>query len=1023
MLRVRLLGGVDLRLGDDRVPALDSARAESLLAYLLLHRDGPQQRQHLAFTLWPDSTESQARTNLRHVLHTLRRALPDADRFIDVGSRTLQWRREAPLWLDVAAFEQAIAEGRLEEAFGAYGGNLVEGSYDEWLLEERERLRELHLGALEQRARQLEEQGEWAAAIGYAERLLRQDPLREETCRLLMRLYDAAGDRARALRTYHVCEATLRRELGIEPSAATRETYEALLPVVSPARPAERETASLAVPPLTGRKAERGRLTALWHAAERGAAQFVLVTGEPGVGKSRLVEELRSWCAHSGAVTAEARAYPAEGAMAYGLAAEWLRSEPIATRLRRLDPGQLTELARLLPELLAEIPDLAGPEPLPESERRRRLFAALAAAIAAAGTPLMLVADDLQWCDEQTLQFVHYLLRAEPGAKLLVAATARREEIDPRDPVSELLAALQALDRIAEIGLGRLDREETGALAGRIVDGSLSEAEADRLYDESEGNPLFVVEALRARRDAAAPAPGKMQAVIASRLAQLSEPAAELVGVAATIGREFTAEVLAIASGTDEREFVGGLDELWRRGLVRARGPDAYDFSHGKIREAAYLALSPARARHLHLRVAQALAGGDGGGADAVASQVAAHYEGAGAEKDAIAWYERAAGHAQRLYASADAVRFLEAALELARSQPEGAERAALELRLLTALPAPLVAVEDYLSARVIEAHGRALVLAEALEVEPDAPLTRSLALATLTRGEFEAARPFGEQLRARAERDGDEVLWVESAYVLGISAYWQGRLEEARAEFEAVVRRYRREHHSEHLLRYGQDPRVVCQSRLAHTLWLLGRDDEAERARDEALDSAERSGHPYSRAAALVFAAMLALDQGDEELLRRHAYELQSDQSLQQAWTTRSGAETFAAYVDLLDGHPEGLERLRRALAEAWPPRAVAPGVPGLLARLLLDALTRAGEPDAGVAAADEALESGGGAQLWEAEIRRLRAEFLAARGAPPEEVEAELTRAVEVAERQGARPFELRARESRDRFRAGTL
>ena len=111
ILRARLLGGVELWLGEVRVPPLDSARAESLLAYLLLRRGAAQQRQHVAFTLWPDSTESQARTNLRHVLHNLRRALPEADRFLDVGQRTLRWREERPVWLDVEAFEQAVAGG------------------------------------------------------------------------------------------------------------------------------------------------------------------------------------------------------------------------------------------------------------------------------------------------------------------------------------------------------------------------------------------------------------------------------------------------------------------------------------------------------------------------------------------------------------------------------------------------------------------------------------------------------------------------------------------------------------------------------------------------------------------------------------------------------------------------------------------------------------------------------------------------------------------------------------------------
>jgi DNA-binding SARP family transcriptional activator len=127
VLRARLLGPMDLRFGERQLPPLDSARAESLLAYLLLHRDVPQPHQRLAFLLWPDSAEGQAHTNLRKVLHDLRRALPDADRLIEIGPRTLRWRPDAPLWLDVAQFERAVAGGRLEEAIQLYAGELLEG--------------------------------------------------------------------------------------------------------------------------------------------------------------------------------------------------------------------------------------------------------------------------------------------------------------------------------------------------------------------------------------------------------------------------------------------------------------------------------------------------------------------------------------------------------------------------------------------------------------------------------------------------------------------------------------------------------------------------------------------------------------------------------------------------------------------------------------------------------------------------------------------------------------------------------
>ena len=253
----------------------------------------------------------------------------------------------------------------------------------------------------------------------------------------------------------------------------------------------------------------------MWGAAASGHAQLVLVTGEAGVGKTRLVDELR---AHTGAVTVEARAYPAEGPLAYGVAAAWLRFQPVAERLSRLERPQLTELARLLPELAAHV---TPPEPLPEAELRYRLFGAIARAVLAAGTPLVLIADDVQWADPQSLGLIHYLMRVSPSARLLVVATARREEFDEDHPLTGLTTALQALGRFSEIELNRLGREETALLAEHITGAPLEAAGLERLYEDSEGNPLFVVEALQPDAPAAAP---KVQAVIVGRLARLSRP-------------------------------------------------------------------------------------------------------------------------------------------------------------------------------------------------------------------------------------------------------------------------------------------------------------------------------------------------------------------------------------------------------------------------------------------------------------------------------------------------------------------
>jgi len=952
-LRIRVLGELDLRLGDAPVPPLESARAESLLAYLLVHRGTRVPRRQLAFLLWPDSSERQARTNLRHVLHTLRRGLPAAAGFLEVTARTLEWRADAPVWLDLAAFEAALDRGDDEQAVALYGGDLLAGCYDEWLLPERERLRDRHADALERLCARREAEGEHAEAIRLAERLRRHDPLREETYRRLMRLHDARADRARALRVYHQCAAVLERELGVAPSASTRAAYEALLPGTGEEADAQR-------PVLVGRAAERARLAARWRAAERGRAQLVLVTGEPGVGKTRLVEELRSWCAQRGAATAEARSYAAEGALAYGPVAAWLRSEALVARRVRLDRGRLGELARVLPE----ISGLPPPAPLPEAEQRQRLFDALADALATATGPLLLVADDLHWADRETLQLLQYVLRTRPEAPLLVAATARTEDMAA---LRELVTELAALDRVEHIELERLSREETAVLAGRLAGGALSGPAAERLFAETEGNPLFVLEALRAGWPSGSLTP-RVQAVIEARLARLSPPARALASIAATVGREFTSDVLARAGETAEAALVPGLDELWRRRIVRERGPDGYDFTHDKIREVAYAALEPARRRRTHLLVARAL---EELHADEP-GRVALHYDRAGAARQAVAWYERAADAAQRMHAQDKAARLLARALELARDPRR-------ELAIVTALT-PLVAnAEGFGSAQVAELQRRALELGRAAGVDPAPPLLRSLALVALSNSDFDGARRYGELLRVRGERDGDDVLLVESDYVLGIAAFWRGELRAARHHFEAAVAGYRVEHRTVHLFSYGFDPQVVCLSRLANTLAFLGDAEAARRTRDAALAVAAEVGHAPSTETALVFAALLALDLGDTDDVRRYAAALRS--ATVKAATVIG--EALGGYVQVLDGdRGAGLARARRALED---PGRHAPGHHACIARVVLAAGVAARDPRAGLEAAERLLAAGAGSALWAQEARVRRAELLGnARGTP---------------------------------------
>ena len=303
-LHIQLLGTFELRYGETLLADACPARLQSLLAYLLLHRDASQSRQHLAFLFWPDSTESQARTNLRNLLHRLRQTLPDGDRFLRVEGQAVQWQADAPFWLDAADFDRALAEAEeaaaagdraairvaLERAAMLYQGDLLPGCYDDWILAERERLQRAFLDGLLRLACLLETEHEYGAAIECAQRLLRADPLHEPGYRALMRLHVLAGNRAGAMQVYGECTAALQRELGVEPEPETTALYERIRAgeELQPRSALAPHHLPTYLTPFLGREAYLSEIADRLADPE---CRLLTLVGPGGIGKTRLAVE------------------------------------------------------------------------------------------------------------------------------------------------------------------------------------------------------------------------------------------------------------------------------------------------------------------------------------------------------------------------------------------------------------------------------------------------------------------------------------------------------------------------------------------------------------------------------------------------------------------------------------------------------------------------------------------------------------------------------------------------------------
>lgn len=633
-LVVLLLGHPEVRIGG-RPVNLPTRKALLLLALLVV--EGRQTRERLTALLWPEADEERGRTNLRRTLAYLRDGI--GRELEPVVAHRDSLAPAAGVVSDLDLVRAAASGGpdlhRLAAAAAAWRGDFLAGlqpegdELDAWLSRQREAWHQ-RLALVSERLAELQsDAGDAPAGLETVERWLARDPLAETAHRLRVRLHLERGDRTAALEAYAACERVLAGELGIEPAAATRNLAERARNVEPPSDASAQTTPPEL--PMVGRSAEHMALVAAWRRAEARHPQLVLVVGEPGIGKSRLMAEFAHWARASGADVLNGRAYPSSRKLTYQALGEALSRRLAAAPAPLPEEPWRSELARILPQLGRPRAHGAGGDLL--------LFDAVARLLRnlSSEAPLLLAIDDLQWLDADSLALLSYVTGVLDSEPWLLLLTVREDDLDWSSTLRDWMAAVTRELRLTELRLAPLEASESERLL-QLWPEPLP-ARPDRLMEQAAGRPLLMVESLRYLSAGGDPArlPPAARGWMQARLRTLGDPAAQLAEAAAVLERAVSPEVLAGVAGLDADAVEGALDELLRRRILTAA--DGWSFSHEMLRRAAYESLTPARRRRLHARAAGELDAPDN------AAEVARHAEMAGNAD--VAWEKRLeAGHA-----------------------------------------------------------------------------------------------------------------------------------------------------------------------------------------------------------------------------------------------------------------------------------------------------------------------------------------------------------------------------------------
>jgi class 3 adenylate cyclase/tetratricopeptide (TPR) repeat protein len=792
--------------------------------------------------------------------------------------------------------------------------------------------------------------------------------------------------------------------------------------------------------PFVGRDHEIALVLDRWEEVAEGHGQTVLLGGEAGIGKSRLLRTLRERLA--GHAWIETHCSPDHEHSAFHPLAELIErgldlrhDAPAAEKIVALEQAlaaaglPVPEVAPLFASLLsvndADLP--AGAAASPEARRRRTIESVIAwLRSCAARGPLVLAVEDLHWIDPSTKELLGGLIEHIEAAPILLLCTSR-----PTAP-----APWPKRSNLTHVALQPLSRQQVGVMIERIAGGAALPADLRRqVAAQTDGVPLFVEELTKAviesqvrrakRAKANRPAarfefaiPATLQDSLMARLDRLGRHKT-VAQVAAVLGREFSDALLAAVEDWKEGAVAAGLAELVRAELVYSTAPATYRFKHALVQEAAYQSLLRRRRQAAHARVARALAERFPERAAAEPEVMARHCMEGGLAEEAIGWYRVAGERAAGRSAHAEALAHFARGLELLSARPLGPERDRLELVLRVGLGPAMIAVRGYGDPEVEQTFERARDLCRQIG---DAPhlfeAVWGLANYYQSRSQLGVAEALSEQLVSLAEQSGEARLSVWAHLQLGGALFWRGQPSAAIPHLQAAIDRHEPGAHL--LLPGATDPGAAARVYAALALWQLGRPDQALRMSRAGVEAGRACGDASSLALALCFSGILLRLRREPEAVRELAEEAIELSTAQDFPLWRGLARMLLGWAEAYSGAAgAGLDDIQQGLLQLASIGTEVGASGGML--LLADACLAAGR----VAEAQGAVEAGLAVadlrdqHTWSAELQRLRGEIVVAGGGADEECEAFFVQAIETARGQQATMIELRAATSLARLR----